>query len=183
MGADKAALRVAGDTLLARVVRVLASTVDEVVVVGRPGQTLSALPSGARRVDDDPERAGRGPLVGLLAGLKALQAAGIVRAYVGCVDAPLLTAAHVDWMLARLEDPAAAAIPEHEGRSHPLAGAVRVAPAVEAAEDLLAADRRSAHALFERLGAVHVHELPDPRVLWPCNTREEWEAIQRELER
>ena len=82
----------------------LRETVDEVVVVGRPTQVLPPLPAEdeVHRVDDDPEHAGGGPLVGVLAGLKALRARGLERAYVGCVDAPLLSRAHVDWMLARM---------------------------------------------------------------------------------
>jgi molybdopterin-guanine dinucleotide biosynthesis protein A len=183
MGEDKAGLILGSRTLLARVVNTLRETVDEIVVVGRPGQALPSLPDSdeIQRVDDDPDRAGGGPLVGLLAGLEALRERGIERAYLGCVDAPMLSRVHVDWMLARLEVDHAAAIPDHEGQTHPLAGAVRVDEALRATQDLLAEDRRSAHALYERLHAVHVHELPDENVLLPCNTPEEWAAIERAL--
>src|SRR5206468_1023951 len=72
-GADKLAARVGAGTLLDRSVAALASVADEVVVVVAPGRERSLAAIGPTlRVITDPEAHG-GPLVGLLAGLEAVE--------------------------------------------------------------------------------------------------------------
>lgn len=66
MGRDKAALPFGGETLLARVVRLVAEAVDHVIVVGH---TTQALPGHVRVEHDEVE--GLGPLAGLARGLRA----------------------------------------------------------------------------------------------------------------
>ena len=70
MGAPKAMLPFGPETMLQRVVRLLASVVSPIVVVGASGQELPELPAAVIVTRD--EREARGPLEGLRAGLKSL---------------------------------------------------------------------------------------------------------------
>jgi molybdopterin-guanine dinucleotide biosynthesis protein A len=77
MGTSKALLPFGPETMLQRVVRILAGVVSPVVVVAAPNQELPDLPHDVIVTRD--EREGRGPLEGLRAGLKALPSAIDVR--------------------------------------------------------------------------------------------------------
>src|SRR3954454_8053425 len=70
MGYPKALLPFGPELMLQRVVRLLGEVVAPMVVVAAPDQVLPILPRGVLVARD--ERAGRGPLQGLLAGLAAL---------------------------------------------------------------------------------------------------------------
>jgi molybdopterin-guanine dinucleotide biosynthesis protein A len=83
MGRDKAALEVGDETAAARLARIALTVASDVVVVGAPGRALPSLPPGARSTVDPPELAGRGPLAGVVAGLRASQA---TRVFVLTVD-------------------------------------------------------------------------------------------------
>src|SRR6186713_2816693 len=72
MGTSKALLPFGPETMLQRVVRLLATVVSPIVAVAAPGQSLPELPADVIVTRD--EREGRGPLEGLRAGLKALPA-------------------------------------------------------------------------------------------------------------
>src|SRR5262245_66621206 len=86
MGTPKAALEWHGSTLLRRVTGIVARGVDgPVVVVRAPGQELPPLPERVTVVED--AREGRGPLMGIAAGLAALEADA---AFVSSTDVPLL---------------------------------------------------------------------------------------------
>jgi molybdopterin-guanine dinucleotide biosynthesis protein A len=74
MGRDKAALEVAGEPAAARLARVALEVACGVVVVGAPGRDLPSLPAGAIAAVDPPGLAGRGPLAGVVAGLRATAA-------------------------------------------------------------------------------------------------------------
>src|SRR5947209_3261783 len=77
MGRDKALLRIEGETLLERTVRVTRALADEVIVVGRP--RLEG-PGGVLRLED--ERPDSGPLGGLYTGLR--HASNAVTIVVAC---------------------------------------------------------------------------------------------------
>lgn len=157
MGAEKADLLVGGRAMLARVVDAVAAVVDEVVVVGRPGQALT-LPRPRRvgvavRRTDDAER-DVGPLAGLAAGFAALDADV---AFVASCDVPLLTPAVVAGVLDALRD-ADAAVPEVEGTPHPLVAAWRRGPALAAVRACLATGRRRVQDALAVLAVVRVPE-------------------------
>lgn len=152
MGRSKAHLDWDGTPLLGRVVAAVAAAVDHVVVVGAAGQHLPVLPGGVRVTRD--ARPGRGPLEGMLAGLRALEGrAGLV--YVSGVDAPLLHPCFVARVLACVRTGDDAAVPVVAGRSHPLAAAYRTEVARHVRE-LLAVDVLRVHALLERLAVRHL---------------------------
>ncbi|MCA9694771.1 MAG: NTP transferase domain-containing protein [Nannocystaceae bacterium] len=184
MGQPKAWLDWGGRPLLLHVLAQLRAVCrGPIVVVGAPGQVLPDLPEGTFRIDDPPEDARGGPLVGLLAGLRALAAPPETVVYLGACDTALLDAAYVRFITAPLVADATlrAALPRDpptlEGTrfAHPLASAVRLGPALEQAEALVAAGVRRPIALFEALAARYVDRdaLPDPAVLATCNTPEE----------
>ena len=88
MGTAKAAIAWEGGTLLARAVAALRPAVGRVVVVRAHGQELTPPGDGVVVVED--ARPGRGPLEGMLAGLRALRPGEV--AFVCAVDMPLLEA-------------------------------------------------------------------------------------------
>ena len=146
MGTPKATLDWHGATVLARVVGLLARTLDgPVVVVRAPGQRLPSLPLSVEVAEDAQE--GRGPLEGLAAGLRAL-AGRVDRSYVSSTDVPLLHPAFIRCVVAALGDDLDAAVPRVEGRLHPLAAAYRTT-LLPAADALLAADCRRTALLFD----------------------------------
>jgi molybdopterin-guanine dinucleotide biosynthesis protein A len=182
MGRPKAWLPVGGETMLARVVRLLGGVVSPLVVVAAPEQELPPLAEDILVVRD-PVR-GRGPLVGIAAGLAAL-AGRADAAYVSACDVPLLRAAFVRRMV-ELLDGHAACVPEVGGYRHPLAAVYRVEIAAVAAE-LLAADRLRPAFLFERADTrvVRAEDFadvdPDGESLRNVNTPEEYEAAMTAL--
>src|SRR5436309_15378318 len=70
MGLPKATLPFGPELMLQRVVRLLSSVVQPIVVVAAPTQSLPPLPADVLIARDD--REARGPLEGLLAGLSAI---------------------------------------------------------------------------------------------------------------
>jgi molybdopterin-guanine dinucleotide biosynthesis protein A len=188
MGRPKAWLELGGRFVLERVVEAIMPCCPVVVIVGSPGQALPAVP-GAIRIDDPPERAHRGPLAGTLTGATALRRKGVALAYLGSVDGPLVSSAHVRYMLDVLVDDrsADAAVPvdPRTGGMHGLASAVRVGPATMAAEDLLGSGEGSMTRLFERLFArrVPADQLPDERAVWACNTPAQWRVVRESWDR
>ena len=177
MGRPKAWLPVGDETMLARVVRLLGEVVSPLVVVAALEQELPPLASEIILVRD-PER-GRGPLVGIAAGLAAL-AGRADAAYVSSCDVPLLRPAFVRRMI-ELLGCHAACVPEVGGYRHPLAAVYRVEVAAVAAE-LLAGDRLRLATLFERVDTrvVRAEEFadidPDGESLRNLNTPEEYAA-------
>ncbi len=122
MGSPKAWLRFGEETLLHRVVRVLAGTLDPVFVVAAQGQRLPRLPDNVGVIRD--RLPGRGPLEGLAAGLEAISRHADAAFVCGC-DAPFL---HPDFVrrVAHLACEADIAMPYIDGRLHPLAAVYRV---------------------------------------------------------
>jgi len=144
MGRPKALLPFGPETLLQRVVRLLGSAVEHLVVVAAVDQHLPELP-GAVQVARD-EISGRGPLQGMQAGLAALPV-GWNAAYVTGCDFPLLQPAFVQRMF-ELAVGWDIAVPYVDGFHHPLAAVYR--PPVQAAvADLLAKGRLRPYFLFQ----------------------------------
>lgn len=175
MGSDKASLPFGAETLVQRVVGVVGSVTDEVVVVGRVNATVPA----STRVIADPVD-GRGPLAGLLTGLDAVDARHVV--LVAC-DLPLLVPAVVVRLLELVGD-ADACVPRIDGIEMP-ACAVYATRVREHARQQLASGDRSLRGLLDRLQVrwVSAEELrdvdPDLRSFLDCDTPEDYEAALR----
>jgi molybdopterin-guanine dinucleotide biosynthesis protein A len=187
MGRDKASLVLGGATLLARVIATLARVVDEVVVVAREGQPLPPsppLPPRVRLLRAADEVEDRGPLGGLVPGLRAASADLV---YASACDVPFLSEAFVRRMFDATGD-ADLALPEAEGRLHPLGGVYRRARVLPEAEALLAAGRLRPVFLLERLRGVRVPEADlraaDPALdsLANLNTPDAYAAALRRFE-
>lgn len=155
MGRDKASLPFAGEPMLSRVLRALADTCREIVVVSRRGQELPPqpiLPADTHLLHAHDEVEGRGPLAGLAAGLAVSSAE---RVYASSCDVPFL-----DPAFARAVDAALGAwdvaIPFIEGRHNPLAAVYRRSTVAPAIADLLAQDRLRPVFLLERLSHVEI---------------------------
>jgi molybdopterin-guanine dinucleotide biosynthesis protein A len=183
MGRPKAALDWEGTTLVDRVAGVLAATLDgPVVVVRAPGQELPELGADIEVADD--ARAGRGPLEGIAAGLRAVGGRAAT-AYVSATDVPLLRPAFVRTVVAALDAGADAAVPAVGDRIHPLAGAYRtsILPAVER---MLREGRLRALDLLDEIEVRWLSEPelrasdPDLASLRNLNTPGEYEAALAE---
>ena len=149
MGTAKAAIPWEGGTLLTRAVAALRPAVGRVVVVRAPGQDLPALADDIAVVQD--ARPGRGPLEGMLAGLRALRPDEV--AFVCAVDMPLLEAPFAAAVLAGLRPVADAAVPRLAGAPHPLAAAYRADVAGPVAA-LLATDRLRVGGLLDEISVT-----------------------------
>jgi len=173
MGRSKAWLPIGEECLLQRVVRVVASVVDPVVVVAAVGQELPPLPEGIEIVHDHHDS--KGPLAGLAAGLAALD--GRAEAvYVSSCDVPFLNADFIRTVIEQLGTHAIA-VPRIGDYSHPLGGVYRlsVRPAVEA---MLTEDRLRLRDLFDELPArfLGAEAFADLKSLINVNTPDEYEA-------
>ena len=177
MGRAKAGLRFGPETLLGRVVRLVSTVARPVVVVAAAGQELPPLPCSVIVVRDATK--GRGPLQGLADGFSAL-ASDVEFAYATAVDAPLLEPAWVAFLVDRIgvDD---LALPDCDGRRHPLSALYRVAPARAAIRRLLDQDQlrlgRIEQELRTRIIAADALREVDPglRTLQNLNTPGEYE--------
>jgi len=181
MGRAKAWLPFAGELMLPRVVRLLATVVQPVVVVAAPAQELPPLPADVVMARD--EARGRGPLQGIAGGLAAL-AGQVDAAYVSACDVPLLRPAFARRMIELLGEHAIC-VPCVAGVAHPLAAVYRldVLPVVRR---LLAADQLRLSGLLTAVPTrrVNVDELADVdptlQSLRNLNTMAEYEAAVRD---
>src|SRR6516162_4527927 len=87
MGQPKAWLPFGPERMLQRVVRLVGTVAQPIVVVAAPGQSLPELPAGVAIVRDPV--AGRGPLQGLAAGLAGLPET-VELVYATAADVPFL---------------------------------------------------------------------------------------------
>jgi molybdopterin-guanine dinucleotide biosynthesis protein A len=175
MGTSKALLPFGPETMLQRVVRILADVVSPIVVVAALDQELPTLPPDVIVSRD--ERDARGPLEGLRTGLKALPQPADA-AYVTSCDVPLLVPAFVRQML-ELAKGYDVAVMEIDGFTHPLSAVYRRAT-LPHIEQLLANDRLRPVFLYEAVNTRRVkpEEMtadPDLRTLRNLNTREDYE--------
>jgi molybdopterin-guanine dinucleotide biosynthesis protein A len=153
MGVPKLSLPFGPELMLQRVVRLLATVVDPIVVVAAPGQEVPPLPEGILIVRD--RREARGPLEGLSAGIGALPDSATAAYVTGC-DVPLLAPAFVRRIIELLRDNDVA-VPVTEGFCHPLAAVYRRS-VLEQVDRLLAADRLRTLDLFELVRTRRVTE-------------------------
>ncbi len=153
MGAPKAALPFGPETMLQRIVRLVGTVCDPIVVVAAEGQELPALPAGVIVARD--RHAERGPLEGLAAGMAALPT-DVEMAYATGCDVPLLVPAVVQRMFDVVGDDTIS-VPVCGGFQHPLAAVYRrsVLPLIEA---LLASDRLRPGLLFDCVATRRVGE-------------------------
>lgn len=181
MGAAKAGLDFGGQSLLARVVGVLAPLVQPVVVVAAESQELPPLPPGVLIARDT--QPGRGPLQGIAGGLAAA-APFAAAAYVASCDAPLLEAAFVREILRRFvaAGPGCEIAVAAEGEFvQPLAAVYRTS-LVERIQELLAEERLRPLFLMQALHTLRipVEELravdPELRSLRNVNTPADYVA-------
>jgi molybdopterin-guanine dinucleotide biosynthesis protein A len=154
MGRDKATVPFGPEAMLQRVVRLVSEVVEPVsiVVVAAPNQLVPNLPEGVQIARD--EMAFRGPLQGLVTGLRAIGDRVDAVYSTGC-DAPLLVPAFVRRMFELLGE-FDMVVPFDGDRHHPLAAVYR--PAVlPRAEELLKSGQFSPQALFD---AAHTRKVP-----------------------
>ena len=181
MGRDKATLPFGPERMLQRVVRLVGEVVDEIVVVRASNQQLPSLPQDVRVVRD--EREGRGPLEGLLAGLKGIEDNADAVFATSC-DVPLLVPEFVAHLFSLLNDHDIV-VPKDDKFHHPLAAVYRVQAALPQVEILLAADRMRPAFLFEDCDTLEipVEELrvADPGLVSLMNLNR-WEDYTSALE-
>lgn len=182
MGRPKESLVFAGDTLLGRTVDTVLQAAWPVVVAARDEeQELPPLPPEIDVVFDP--ITGEGPLVGMLAGLRAI-ADECDAAFVSTCDMPFLSVEAVGWLASRMREQDDLVVPRLGGKLQPLAAvyATRVLPVVE---KLVAEGERRAHMVAQRVRTrvLEQQEIesfdPDLRVLQGINSPEEYEAARR----
>lgn len=177
MGVPKASLPFGPETMLQRVVRLLATVVSPIVVVAARKQELSKLPIDVTVTRDEREQ--RGPLEGIRAGLKALPDSVDI-AYVTSCDVPLLVPGFVARMI-ELLGTHEIAVMEIDGFPHPLSAVYR-RDTLPHVESLLAHDRLRPVFLFDavRTRRVQPEEMvsvdPELRTLRNLNTRDDYFA-------
>jgi molybdopterin-guanine dinucleotide biosynthesis protein A len=177
MGQPKATLDWHGTTLVEHVARIVAASVDgPAVVVGAPGQELPQLPDGVGLVRD--AHAGRGPLEGIAAGLRALEATADA-VFVAATDTPLLGPRVIQLVCRALSPGFDAAVPKVGKRMYPLTAAYRTS-ILALVEAHLAADRLRAVDLAQAMRVRWIGE-PELRAVDPelaslrnLNTPEEY---------
>jgi molybdopterin-guanine dinucleotide biosynthesis protein A len=181
MGAPKLALPFGGETMLARIVRLLGEVCTPLVVVAAANQELPPVANSVIVARD--RREDQGPLEGLLAGLSALPR-NVAAAYVTSCDVPFLAPAFVRRMFGLLGDHAIA-VPTIDGFTHPLSAVYRTS-LVDVIETLLAQNRRRPRDLFDVVATRQVGESElvdvDPRLatLRNLNTPEEYHSALAE---
>jgi molybdenum cofactor guanylyltransferase len=181
MGQPKAWLPFGQELMLQRVVRILATAVQPVVVVAAPDQAVPKLPPGVALVRD--LKPGCGPLEGLSAGLSAL-ATTCDAAYLSSCDVPLLRPSFVSRMVELLGHHAVC-VPRVDDFYHPLAAIYRM-EVQDVVLKLLASNRLRPVFLFDEVSTriVEAHELADVdealQSLRNLNTPEDYQAALRE---
>lgn len=180
-GVDKAAVVVAGMSLLDRVLQAGAAA-RHTVVVGDPRPTVRPV----RWTREDPP--GGGPLAGLAAGLSALPSIAEsdvkpLPVVVLATDLPWLQAADIDRLLSALAaepDVQAAVFSDPGGRMQPLAAAYRISP-IRAA--LAAVEPVHAKPVKLVLHALTVVTVPDRGAAGDCDTPDMLAAARAHFDR
>lgn len=178
MGADKAALEVAGEAAARRTARLLASLFEDVLLVG--GEPPAGTPG--RRVADP-----AGPRCALRGLVGALEAARAPRVLVVATDLPGLTA---DLLLALVALPEAdVVVPRSPGGGlEPLCALYHRDRVLPLARARLGAGELALHALLGELRATTLAGSalaafdPDGAALANANTPEDWARARARLE-
>lgn len=180
MGQSKLMLPFGDEPMLARVVRILRTTVNPVVVVAAPCQEVPPLPSDVRILRDEHEY--HGPLAGMAVGLRVL-AGEVESAFVSSCDVPLLRPEFIAEMVRRLNGHELA-VPKEGDFHHPLAAVYRTSLAEEVRRHV-AAQRLRPLFLIQVSDSVEVSvdELrgvdPDLQSLLNVNRPEDYEVALR----
>ncbi|WP_158265686.1 molybdenum cofactor guanylyltransferase [Blastopirellula marina] len=173
MGRAKPHLPFGDETMLARVVRIVSPTVDEVVLLTAKTQELPELPFDYTELPDRVEQ--QGPAAALYEGLKSVSGWAEAVVVLGC-DLPLVTEETIEFLFAQLQNHEAV-IPRHEGLPQPLS-AVYSMQALEKLENVLYSgnqrllsciepldtrwvEPRELSAVDPRLGILHNINTPD----------------------
>jgi molybdenum cofactor guanylyltransferase len=181
MGRAKAWLPFGPETMLQRVTRIVARTVQPVAVVAGRGQEIPELPAGVLVARDSVN--GRGPLQGLADGISCL-GQRVQAAFLTSCDLPFLRVEFIVRMIARLAD-CEIAVPKAQGLCHPLAAVYR-SSVLPTAHELLAGGVSRLGSLLEKCQTRVILEdellTVDPglRSLWNINSPEEYEAALKE---
>jgi len=170
MGQDKGALAFGDETMLDRIVRIVRSIADEVIVVARHNQQL---PPGVTRVNDRVEDLG--PLAGIAAGLAASRSD--VNLVVAC-DMPLINP-QVLRRLASMIGDHDACVAVADGHASALCGVYRSRIAQDAQALLDSGERRVMRLLevvnTKRVDAAVFRDIdPDLESFVSCDTAEEY---------
>jgi molybdopterin-guanine dinucleotide biosynthesis protein A len=162
MGRPKAWLPFGPELMLQRVVRLVGTVAEPIVVVAAQAQDLPELPAEVSIVRD--QVAGRGPLQGLAAGFAAL-GDEVDLVYATGTDVPFL---EPRWIihLSKLIGEADLVIPSIGDYFHPLAALYRKQAALTAIEALLAQNRLRTQLLVEAVKTRVVLE-PEMRAVDP----------------
>jgi molybdopterin-guanine dinucleotide biosynthesis protein A len=159
MRRPKAELGWGGTSFAAHVAGILRDALDgPVVVVRAPCQALPELPPEIEAAED--ARAGRGPLEGIAAGLRAVEQRADA-AFVSAVDVPFLEPAFVRAVARALGPGDDAVVPRLAERAYPLSAVYRV-DVLAAVDGLLARDVLRARSLLDEL---RVRWLDEPELL------------------
>jgi molybdenum cofactor guanylyltransferase len=145
MGRSKAWLVFGEETMLERIVRLVATAARPIVVVAAFDQELPALGVEVSVVRDPV--AGRGPLQGLAAGLAALPES-VELVYATATDVPFLEPRWI-MRLVELSDGSDLVIPFVGGYHHPLAALYRRSKVLPTIDDLLRGDRLRLFSLID----------------------------------
>jgi molybdopterin-guanine dinucleotide biosynthesis protein A len=181
MGRSKATLPFGPELMVQRVVRLLGTVVQPIVVVAAAEQQLPELPAETLVAYD--QREARGPLEGLLAGLTAIEPLADAVFATSC-DVPLLEPEFVRAVIERLGD-AQICVPVEDGFAHPLAAVYRTS-LLPAVRKFLNADRLRPSFLFDRVPTrrIPVEELrqfdANLATLRNCNRPEDYAAALAE---
>ncbi|MBK8259033.1 MAG: molybdenum cofactor guanylyltransferase [Polyangiaceae bacterium] len=184
MGRSKALLPFGEETLISRVVRRIATVASPIVVVLAPEQPEPDLPIDVRFVRDEVE--GRGPLLGLSAGLQALN--GLVEScFVSSTDVPFIHPSLISTLEEmRRSSNLDAVVPHAFGHYHPLSS-VMCTHVLSVVESLIQSNLMRPYFIFERTRTRFVTEAElkahpdvaanDPNLLslQNVNTPEEYE--------
>ncbi len=154
MGRPKTWLPFGPEVMLQRVVRLVGTVAQPIVVVAAPGQDLPELPAEVSIVRD--EISGRGPLQGLAAGFGTLDE-NVDLVYATGTDVPFLEPRWIT-QLAELIGEADLAIPSIGGYFHPLAALYRRRAVRPAIVELLNHDRLRPFFLVEAVATRVVLE-------------------------
>jgi molybdenum cofactor guanylyltransferase len=182
MGRPKAWLPFGPERLLQRVVRLLGTVADPVIVVAAAGQELPELPADVAVVHDPV--AGRGPLQGLAAGLDALPDP-VDLVYATGTDVPFIEPRWITRLTELIGD-RDLAIPSIGDESHPLAALYRKAAVLPVIERMLRDDQLKLKSIIERVRTRFVYEDemrsvdPQLRTLRNLNHHEDYEQALRE---
>lgn len=180
MGTPKHLLPFGDETMLQRVVSIVAEVVRPVVVVRAPDMELPDLPAGVLIAED--AAPGLGPLAGLSAGLHALNGR-CEAAYATACDAPLLKPAVIRHLI---DARAGAEIAVYrEDRFHHVLAAVYSMDVLPRIDDLIAAERLRPFFLLEESNTRQIdvsairHIDPDGDSFKNANTPDDYETLKQ----